>query len=285
MWLIDRDIGLTLKRAYRSVGFWDRLSIIGGLGTSVLSSEEIGEEDIEKLKRGDMLESAFSEFARESAPLYRSLIAERDSFMAARLREESAARPLRRVLAVVGAGHLAGLERELAQQQEAPPALRTELERVPPAPSWPKWLAIALFVLIGAAIGLLFHRDLGHGTDALRDWVLFTGGFALLGTVLGGGHPQRAGRLCDRAAQALSPRRPHRRRRGGRGDVAAQAACRRFRQPAPRRGRVDRMVEEPRLAHPAGVPAGQPRHHSRRVHRRFPHPQEPILTGTPEDSR
>jgi len=206
VWLIDRDIGLTLKRAYRSVGFWDRLSIIGGLGTSVLSSEEIGEEDIEKLKRGDMLESAFSEFARESAPLYRSLIAERDRYMAARLREESSARPLRRVLAVVGAGHLAGLERELAQQQEAPPALRAELERVPPAPSWPKWIAVALFVLIGAAIGLLFHRDLGHGTDALRDWVLFTGGFALLGTLLGGGHPLSA--LAAFVTAPLKPFRP-----------------------------------------------------------------------------
>ena len=36
-----------------------------------------------------MLESAFSEFASESKPLYESLIGERDRFMAARLREEA----------------------------------------------------------------------------------------------------------------------------------------------------------------------------------------------------
>ena len=205
VWLIDRDIGITLKRAYRSVGFWDRLSIIGGLGTSVLSNEEIGEEDIEKLKRGDMLESAFSEFARESEPLYRSLIAERDSYMAARLREDAAKQAPRRVLAVVGAGHLAGLERELVAQDEAPGSTRSALDTVPPGSPWPKWIAIALFVAIAVAIGLLFKRDLGHGTDALRDWVLFTGGFAALGTLLGGGHP-----LSVIASFVVAPLKPFR---------------------------------------------------------------------------
>jgi hypothetical protein len=89
LWLIDREVGTTLKRAWHSVGFWQRFGLLGGLLASVFERETIDEKEIEKLKQGDLLESAFSEFASESQPLYRSLIAERDAFMAARLREEA----------------------------------------------------------------------------------------------------------------------------------------------------------------------------------------------------
>ena len=69
VWLIDREIGTTLKRAYRSVGFLDRMSIVGGLGASLLTHEEVSEDEVEKLKQGDLLGSMFNEFARESPPL------------------------------------------------------------------------------------------------------------------------------------------------------------------------------------------------------------------------
>ncbi|MEO8670523.1 MAG: TraB/GumN family protein [Tahibacter sp.] len=205
VWLIDRDIGVTLKRAYRSVGFWDRMGIISGLGASVFSSEQIGEQEIEKLKQGDMLESAFNEFAGESEPLYRSLISERDSYMAARLRENNAKTPHRRVLAVVGAGHLAGLEEQLRAQETAPGALCDSLDVVPPGSPWPKWIAIGILVATAAAIGFLFHRSTAHGVEALRVWVLFTGGLAALGALLGGGHP-----LSVISAAIVAPLKPFR---------------------------------------------------------------------------
>src|SRR5690242_17876897 len=114
LWLVDREIGITLNHAYRGVRFRDRMGIIGGLVASVFSREDIDEAEIEKLKQGDILEGAFGEFARESKPLYEALIGERDRFMAARLREESTQHSAaKRVLVVIGAGHLAGIEREL----------------------------------------------------------------------------------------------------------------------------------------------------------------------------
>jgi len=78
LWLIDREVGTTLKRAWHSVGFWQRFGLLGGLLASVFEREEIEQGEIEKLKQGDLLESAFSEFASESQPLYNSLIGERD---------------------------------------------------------------------------------------------------------------------------------------------------------------------------------------------------------------
>jgi len=189
LWLIDREISTTLKRAYRSVRLRDRLGIFSGLVASLFERGDVAEEEIEKLKQGDMLQSAFSEFAQQSEPLYRSLIAERDTFMAARLREESAKQPLRRVLAVVGAGHLAGIERELAGQTDAPQNMLSALNGVPPAAQWPKWIGIGLLVAIFAAITYAFYtRGVGFGTLALRDWILFTGIGAALGALVGGGH-------------------------------------------------------------------------------------------------
>src|SRR5213083_347134 len=101
------------------------MGILSGLIASLFERGEVAEADIEKLKHGDMLQSAFSEFAEQSEPLFRSLIGERDTFMAARLREESlhqdaTKQPLKRVLVVIGAGHLAGIERELNAQNDSP---------------------------------------------------------------------------------------------------------------------------------------------------------------------
>ncbi len=208
LWLIDREVGTTLKRAWRSVGFWQRFGLLGGLLASVFEREQIEQGEIEKLKQGDLLESAFSEFASESKPLYESLIGERDAFMAARLREESArslASENRRVLVVIGAGHLKGLGELLRSQQDDPAGKVAELAAPPPKARWPKWLAAGLVLLVFAAIAWAFHRNAALGAQALRDWVLFTGGFAALGALAAGGHP-----LSIVAAFIAAPIKPFR---------------------------------------------------------------------------
>ncbi|MEO7431722.1 MAG: TraB/GumN family protein [Dokdonella sp.] len=206
IWLVDREIGITLKRAYRSVGFVDRLSIVGGLGASLLTREEVSEDEIEKLKQGDLLGSMFNEFARESPPLYDALIGERDRYMTARLREKSQDGSAQRVLVVIGAGHLAGIERELAAQMDVPRPLIERLSTTPPASRWPKWFAIGVFVLIAAAIGYAFTQGTAKGTDALVTWIVFTGGFAALGAIAAAAHPLSV--IAAFIAAPLKPFRP-----------------------------------------------------------------------------
>jgi pheromone shutdown-related protein TraB len=206
IWLIDREIGVTLKRAYRSVGFVDRLSIVGGLGASLLTRDEVSEDEIEKLKQGDLLGSMFNEFARESPPLYDALIGERDRYMTARLREQAQDGSAHRVLVVIGAGHLAGIERELASQMEIPRPLIERLSTAPAAARWPKWFALGVFVLIAAAIGYAFTQGTAKGTDALITWTLFTGGFAALGAIAAAAHPLSV--IAAFIAAPLKPFRP-----------------------------------------------------------------------------
>ena len=208
VWLVDREVGITLRRAWHNVGFWQRFGLLGGLVASVFEREQIEETEIEKLKQGDMLESAFSEFATNSAPLFRSLIAERDAYMAARLRDQSALAGFgegKRVLVVIGAGHLKGLCEQLRTQQGNPATEAEILAAAPPKARWPKWLAIGLVLAVFAAIGFAFHRDTSLGTAALRDWVLYTGGFSVLGAMIAGAHP-----LSILAAFIAAPIKPFR---------------------------------------------------------------------------
>ncbi len=207
LWLVDREVATTLRRAIRSLGFVERMGVVAGLAGNLLSREEVEESEIEKLKEGDMLGSMFNEFARESPALYESLIAERDRYMTARLREEASAAPtpVRRVLVVIGAGHLAGIERELEAQQEAPAPLQQRLATLPPRSPWPRIIGFGVFALIAAAIATLFWRGVEFGTDALWLWVLCTGLGAAFGALAGGGHP-----LSAVAAFVVAPLKPFR---------------------------------------------------------------------------
>jgi pheromone shutdown-related protein TraB len=186
--LIDREIGVTLKRTASNLSWWQRAVLFSGLVTSLVSREQVSEADIEHLKEGDVLETTFAEFAHDRQDLYQPLIAERDRYMAAKLREAAAQHPGRPVLAVVGAGHLDGISRHLVDNDEPTATLR-ELEQIPAKARWPRlipWLIIAL-VLTGFYIGFSRNPDLGW--QLVRDWVLINGGLSALGALIAAAHP------------------------------------------------------------------------------------------------
>lgn len=189
--LIDRDIGITLRRVYRNVPWWQRLGLFSGLLGSVLSREQVSEEEIERLKEGDILETTFAEFADRSKVLYEPLIAERDEYMAARLCEETRASGYGKVLAVVGAGHLKGIAGHLDQGVvcTAPEQVVRRLEQQPPPARWPKvlpWVIVAV-ILAGFLVGFLRSPELGM--LMLWDWILINGVLSALGVVIATGHP------------------------------------------------------------------------------------------------
>lgn len=190
--LIDREIAVTLKRCYRHVPWWQRVQLLSGLIASVVVHRKVTAEEIERLKEGDMLESAFTQFAEQAQGLYRGLIDERDRYMSARLINEADG-GYRNLLAVVGAGHMKGIRRYLEEYRQPPPAepLASIIEKLDtmPAPSrWPaliSWLIVAL-ILGGFAVG--FAHSPALGWRMVADWVMITGGLAALGTGLAGGH-------------------------------------------------------------------------------------------------
>ncbi len=199
-WLIDRDVGLTLRRARAAVGFWERAKLSAGLLASLLDDSPIDEADIEQLKKRDVLENAFTELGKQSPSIYHTLIAERDAWMAARLREEAALGRPAKVLVVVGAGHLAGIARALETETRKPSEVLAPLRAEPPPSRAGRWLGVLLllFVIGGFVYGFSQGRDVG--VEVLWIWVLTTGLGGALGALTAGSHP-----LSIAAAFVASP--------------------------------------------------------------------------------
>lgn len=188
--LIDRDVGITLKRAYAAVGFWDKLGIISGLISSAFVSDEISEADVEKLKQGDILTNTFDEFARESKGLHHALIVERDRYMAQKLEQES--QPGERVLAVVGAGHLRGIERALCGSDPDDKVSLSELAAAPPPSAVPKVIGYAVIAILLGGFVWAFREGSDVLAQVLSFYVVATGGMAGLGALVAGAHPLSA---------------------------------------------------------------------------------------------
>lgn len=187
--LIDREIGITLKRTSRRLSWWRRWVLLNGLVLSMFSREKIEEADIERLKQGDILTETFREFSETAPEMFESLIAERDRFMAARLRSENPPGSGRRVLVVIGAGHMEGLAQALENADDDPATTVASLNHTPPPSRALKlvpWLILAA-VLTGFIIG--FSRSPELGWSLVTTWVILNGGLSALGALLARAHP------------------------------------------------------------------------------------------------
>lgn len=105
--LADRDIRTTLSRTWRAMGLWSKIKLLFQLMLSLGEVEEIKEEDIEKMKNEDVLETLLAEVGKALPVLKDILIDERDQYLAKKIRTA----PGQKIVAVVGAGHVPGIKK------------------------------------------------------------------------------------------------------------------------------------------------------------------------------
>jgi pheromone shutdown-related protein TraB len=161
--------------------FWGRMKVMSQLLASLFIREEISKEEIEKLKESDALSEAMEMLADQSPEMKRILIDERDQFMAEKIRQS----PGKRIVAVVGAGHVKGLTAELERDHNL-----AELETVPPTGKLGKWLKWGIPALIIGLIGYgFFAVDTDVSIEMIQRWFLINGTLSALGTALAFGHP------------------------------------------------------------------------------------------------
>ncbi len=178
--LADRDIQTTMMRLWRSIGLWGKMKLFFQLIISMFIDEEISEQEMEKMKSGDMLSSALEDLAQSFPHIKSILIDERDQYLAQKIKETAGDK----VVAVLGAGHIPGIKKELAQEHDM-----AKLSLVPPPSKVTKTVAWAIPVLILALIISTFSVDKAAGIDQMAAWIIWNGSLSALGALLAFAHP------------------------------------------------------------------------------------------------
>ncbi|NLB64123.1 MAG: TraB/GumN family protein [Fibrobacter sp.] len=198
--LIDRNVKITLQRAWKSTPFFRKLLLMGTLVESLFDNTKITEEDLKELQEQDTLSAMMDEMGKTLPELKEVLISERDQYLARKLMES----PGKRVLAVVGAGHVPGMERIIANDEKTPTT--TELEVIPEKINVFKYIMYLLPIIFVGAMGYLaFTKGWGELGNNLLQWILITGGFGALGAALALPHP-----LVILVAFIMTPLKPFR---------------------------------------------------------------------------
>lgn len=179
--LADRNIRITLGRTWRKMGFWGKIKLMFQLLLSMGDVDEIKEEDVERMKQEDVLESLLADVGRSLPVLKNILIDERDQYLAHKIRTA----PGRRIVAVVGAGHVPGIKQYIDQEIDV-----DKLEALPPRGKVAgsiKWIIPGLIIaLIGAGF---FYGGKETGLNMLMVWIMTNGVLAGIGAVIAMAHP------------------------------------------------------------------------------------------------
>ena len=113
--LCDRDVRVTLRRAWAALSLWRKAQLIAGLLQTLFETPQLGEDDLRELRRQDVLSRLMRELGEAFPALKTVLIDERDAYLAEQLRRAPGAR----IVAVVGAGHVAGMRAALEADARA----------------------------------------------------------------------------------------------------------------------------------------------------------------------
>jgi pheromone shutdown-related protein TraB len=192
VYLADRDIRITLSRTWRLMSFWKKVKLLTEVLSSVWEVDEITREQIEEMKKKDVLDALLSEIGEVLPEVRRILIDERDQYLSYKIRHA----PGNRIVAVVGAGHVPGilntwnLEVDLSTLEQLPP--RGKLGKIV---GW----GIPAFI-VGLILFGFFYAGMTATAQMVKWWTLTTAVLAAAGAAVAFGHP-----LTILSAAAVAP--------------------------------------------------------------------------------
>ena len=185
--LVDRPIQITLRRAWTKNGFMGRIKLLSTLIASAFSKEEVSAEEIEKLKKQSEMDSMMTELAEYMPVIKEVLIDERDKYLATNIWNSQG----NNVVAVLGAGHLPGVEAHLIKMSKNEEvADNSEISSVPPKKVSSKivgWIIPA--IVIAVIVAGFVYGGTKAGSMMLTTWFLWNGIPAAIGTTIALAHP------------------------------------------------------------------------------------------------
>lgn len=179
--LADRNIRITLAKTWRAMGLWDKIKLLFQLLLSIGEVGEINEEDIEKMKQEDVLETLLADVGKSLPVLKDILIDERDQYLTHKIRTA----PGKKIVAVVGAGHVPGIKKYWNTE--------IDMDRLNKIPPKGKLSGILKWVIPLGILGLFvlgfYHGGTHAGKDMITWWLMANGILAGLGAVIALAHP------------------------------------------------------------------------------------------------
>jgi len=183
MILCDRDVRVTLRRAWHATSLWKKMYLLASIITSLFDRTEIDEEKLAELRKKDVLSELMSEIGAVIPDTKRVLIDERDIYMAEMIKKS----PGSRLVAVVGAGHMEGILRVISENNRAQ---LDEINTIPPVSNSWKTVGWAIPVLIILSLFLIGIKEGAGAAGAnLAYWILANGIPSAIGAMIAWAHP------------------------------------------------------------------------------------------------
>jgi pheromone shutdown-related protein TraB len=184
--LVDRDIQVTMRRAWKKMKWRERFRLL----FSLFGDDEELEEDFdldELLTDSDLLSTMMEDLKEFSKGAGEALIDERDRYIAEKIMQSKTEE---KMLVVVGAGHLKGIERALNPYKPLSTEEFESISTVPKKGFVGKVLPFAIPLIVMGLVGFaLFNNNEVDYVKMITVWTLFNAIFAAIGCILARGHP------------------------------------------------------------------------------------------------
>ena len=181
--LCDRDVRVTLRRAWHATSFFKKSYLLASLFAGLFDRTEITEEKLNELKKTDLLSELMMELGKALPELKRVLIDERDTFLSERIKKAEG----KRIVAVVGAGHIEGIKKALPEDRNAQ---IDEISAIPPVSSIWKVLGWSVPAIIFASLGVIaLQKGYEIAGENIIYWILANGIPSSIGAMLAFAHP------------------------------------------------------------------------------------------------
>jgi len=181
--LIDRDVRITLRRAWKSTSFFKKGYLISTLFASLFDSTEISEEKLNEMKQKDVLSELMDEMGSVLPDVKRVLIDERDIYLCEKIKAASG----KYLVAVVGAGHVEGIKKTFTKDCSSE---LEEITLIPPVSGIWKALGWSIpLLIIGSIITIGIQKGAGDAGANVLYWILANGIPSAIGGIIAFANP------------------------------------------------------------------------------------------------
>ena len=178
--LADRSIKNTFTRIWNKLGFKEKAKLIYTIIFSIFDDEDISEEDLEELKKGDALEAAIADIGKDFPIVKKVLVDERDQYLAYKIKNA----PGNKIVAVIGAAHAPGIIRNINKDYS--------IEELDDTSHKKGFGSIVKWLIPIAIVGMVIFTLLNNqevGINQIKSWLLWNGSLSALGVLIALGHP------------------------------------------------------------------------------------------------